>query len=336
MLPVLGLLIAFAGTAADNEDFVAGQAYYAEFEFDKAALRFNEALHDESLDDAGKAQVYVHLGLAYAMLNEVGKARAAFESAVKLDREVALPPDTPPKLKKLFASVLDAQPAAPPEVPVDPASDPATEKVGDEPKAPAPVDVGVRVQPKPKVRAKPRVKAEKRVDYRFWTALAAGGGAALGTCVCGGGAMVGLVLCSSAVGVCGVPVMGASSAAGTLAAVFGYALFADYWPSFWAITASVIAAGLTGTVGGVGVWLTAFGAETALPNLGGGERLLAIATAIGVTAIVSSVAGLSAGAMVRLMDKPAEEPAKAKKKPAAAGRRDTNRRRESPAVAMLY
>lgn len=87
-----------SGALEEQRDFVAGQTFYADLEFEQAIVKFRFALGDPSLTKPEQARVLLWIAVTSGQMGDNLAARQAFRDAFVLDPDAELPPITPPTL----------------------------------------------------------------------------------------------------------------------------------------------------------------------------------------------------------------------------------------------
>lgn len=141
---LLVVLLALPGTAwaGAREDLERGKKLLRDMEDAKGLQVLEGALKAPGLDDALRAQLHLHIGIAQSNLMRRNEAVASFKAALKADPEIRPPELTSPKIKALFEQVRlevqkeAAQSKAPPRA--KPAPRPAPQPAPPPAPAPAP------------------------------------------------------------------------------------------------------------------------------------------------------------------------------------------------------
>jgi hypothetical protein len=94
----LTTLLLVTGALEEQPDFVAGQAFYADLEFEQAIVKFRFALGDPALTKPEQAQVLMWIAVTSGQMGDNNAARQAYRDAFVLDADGELPPITPPTL----------------------------------------------------------------------------------------------------------------------------------------------------------------------------------------------------------------------------------------------
>ena len=134
---MLALALSLAFALDSDPEFNKGIQLYRELEYEQAILRFQASSVAPDHTPPEQATVLVWLALSYRGVGDEKTAATMFDDALKRDPDVALPPETPPKLAVDFEArrALAAAPTlAPPGPPSSTAQLPAAQKA---PVAPA-------------------------------------------------------------------------------------------------------------------------------------------------------------------------------------------------------
>lgn len=103
MFCALALLAAGAiGAIETDPELKSGQELMEAFEYEKAAVVFDNVAKRPGLSGPDRAVALVWLGLAAAELRDTARASVVFEEAVTADPLISLPRDASPKIKTLL------------------------------------------------------------------------------------------------------------------------------------------------------------------------------------------------------------------------------------------
>jgi tetratricopeptide (TPR) repeat protein len=102
---MLPMLVALLVTAAPEVDQAA--ALLEQGDFPQVVKSLDAALQKPGLLDVDKVEMYRLLGMAQLYQGDEAKARAAFEKLLATRPDYSLPPSAPPKVRQLFANIID-------------------------------------------------------------------------------------------------------------------------------------------------------------------------------------------------------------------------------------
>jgi|CXWL01.1.fsa_nt_gi tetratricopeptide (TPR) repeat protein len=102
LLGAASVLWVVLSAAQMQDDLAEAEDLLQAFKYDKAVSVLSQALSrtDASTDERSKA--YALIGVGYFQMGDEKQARAAFKEAVVLNKDIALPPLTSPKITRVF------------------------------------------------------------------------------------------------------------------------------------------------------------------------------------------------------------------------------------------
>lgn len=109
----------FAAALDAEASYVEAVRAYEDLELDDALAGFRALAEEKDRSPAEQARLLVWVGVTHAQKSELAAAAAAFDGALALDRDVALPARAAPKIEALFAEAVARLPQAPEPPPVE-------------------------------------------------------------------------------------------------------------------------------------------------------------------------------------------------------------------------